>query len=154
METQEHFLIRKASIDDISRIAEILVFTKRMKYRSIFHNDAFSFGILQVIPVANEYSAPEILGNIWVYEDEGFVKGIIHIEGQQIVELYVDYFFHGQGIGSELIEFAKSEHDVRFLWTLEKNNEAISFYKAHGFSVSDDRKLEEGTPEYIVMMVR
>ena len=36
-------MIRKAEPKDISRIAEILVFTKRMKYRSIFHNDEYSF---------------------------------------------------------------------------------------------------------------
>ena len=32
-------MIRKAEPKDLSRIAEILVFTKRMKYRAIFHND-------------------------------------------------------------------------------------------------------------------
>ena len=54
-------MIRKAEIKDISRIAEILVFVKRMKYRDIFHNDGYSFGNLQVIPVAEEYSAPEYI---------------------------------------------------------------------------------------------
>ncbi len=36
-------MIRKAEPKDISRIAEILVFTKRMKYRAIFHNDGYNF---------------------------------------------------------------------------------------------------------------
>ena len=40
-------MIRRANKSDWSRIAEILVFVKRMKYRSIFHNDAYSFGELQ-----------------------------------------------------------------------------------------------------------
>lgn len=31
--------IRKAVVQDASRIAEILIFTKRMNYRKIFHND-------------------------------------------------------------------------------------------------------------------
>jgi len=48
-------MIRKAEIKDISRIAEILVFVKRMNYRSIFQNDGFSFGELQVLSVAEEY---------------------------------------------------------------------------------------------------
>ena len=51
-------MIRKATIEDISRIAEILVFVKRMNYRVIFRNDAVSFGEIQVIPVAEEYSNP------------------------------------------------------------------------------------------------
>ena len=47
--------IRRAEEKDISRIAEILVFNKRVNYRSIFQNDAFSFGELQVLKVADEY---------------------------------------------------------------------------------------------------
>ena len=146
-------MIRKAEKKDLSRIAEILVFVKRMKYRSIFHDDGYSFGNLQVISVAEEYSDPSILDNIWVYEEKGIVKGLIHIEDKEIIELYVDYFFQGQGIGSKLIEFAIKEHDVKFLWTLEKNQDAIAFYEAHGFKKTGDRQLEEGTPEYIIKCV-
>ena len=40
-------MIRKATIKDISRIAEILVFVKRMNYRSIFNDDSVSFGEIQ-----------------------------------------------------------------------------------------------------------
>lgn len=147
-------MIRKATINDISRIAEILVFVKRMNYRSIFNDDSVSFGEIQVLPVAEEYSAPEILNNIWVYEAEGIVKGLIRIVDKEIVELYVEHFFQGLGIGAELIEFAKSEHDANCLWVLEKNTSAIRFYQAHGFNVTDAKQLEEGTPEYKVRMVR
>jgi putative acetyltransferase len=148
------YLIRKATVRDISRIAEILVFVKRMNYRSIFRNDAVSFGELQVIPVAGEYSDPEILKNIWVYESEGIVKGLARIADKELIELYVDHFFQGQGIGAELIEFAKREHDVRVLWVLEKNTAAIRFYEAHGFHVTGNKILEEGTPEYKMLMER
>ena len=147
-------MIRKATIEDISRIAEILVFVKRMNYRSIFQNDAVSFGEIQVIPVAEQYSKPEILENIRVYEAEGIIEGLIRIVGKEVVELYVEHFFQGQGIGSELIEFAKKEHDVRSLWVLEKNTNAIRFYEAHGFHITENKMLEEGTPEYKVMMER
>ena len=147
-------MIRKAEKKDLSRIAEILVFVKRMKYRSIFHDDGYSFGNLQVISVAEEYSAPSILDNIWVYEEKGIVKGLIHIEDKEISELYVDYFFQGQGIGSKLIEFAIKEHDVRSLWVLEKNTNAIRFYESHGYHVTDNKILEEGTPEYKLLMER
>lgn len=147
-------MIRKAAMKDISRIAEILVFVKRMNYRSIFRNDAVSFGEIQVIPVAEEYSASEILENIWVYESEGIVKGLIRIEEKEVVELYVEHFFQGQGIGAELIEFAIKEHDVRSLWVLEKNTNAIRFYESHGFHVTDNKILEEGTPEYKLLMER
>ena len=151
---QETGLIRKASAEDISRIAEILVFVKRMNYRSIFQDDAVSFGAIRVLPVAEEYSDPEILKDIWVYKSEGIVKGLIRITDKEVVELYVDHFFQHQGIGAQLIEFAKEKHDVNCLWVLEKNTKAIRFYESHGFHITGNRKLEEGTAEYRVLMER
>lgn len=44
-------MIRRAAVEDASRIAEILVFTKRMNYRKIFQNDKVSFGEIQVYPI-------------------------------------------------------------------------------------------------------
>ena len=41
--------IRKSTLQDVSRIAEILIFTKRMNYRFIFQNDRVSFGEMQVL---------------------------------------------------------------------------------------------------------
>lgn len=145
-------MIRKAVRDDLSRIAEILVFVKRIKFRPIFRDDDYSFGELQVLSVAKEYA--ELLGSIWVYDDGGIVKGLIHIEGKEIKELYVDYFFQDMGIGSQLIEFAKEQFDVRFLWAIEKNTDAIRFYEAHGFHLTEKKQFEEGTTEYLVMMER
>ena len=144
-------MIRKAAPADLSRIAEILVFTKRMKYRSIFHDDAFSFGMLQVLPVAEEYADPQILEHIFVYDD-GIVKGLIRIEEDEIAELYVDSFFHGQGVGSALIEFAKTNYPIKFLWVLEKNTDSIHFYENHGFHLTDIRKFVDGTDQYEVKM--
>ena len=146
-------MIRNAEPKDLSRIAEILVFTKRIKYRSIFHNDEYSFNELQVVKVADEFNDPELLDKVWVYDD-GIVKGMVHLEGKEIAELYVDYFFWKEGIGSKLIEFAKEKFDVKSVWTLEKNGDAIRFYEAHGFKLNGKRQLEEGTPEYIVMLER
>lgn len=143
--------IRKAAVQDISRIAEILVFVKRINYRPIFQNDLYSFGELQVLSVAQQYEAPEILDHIWVYDD-GVIKGMIHIEDREIRELYVDSFFQRQGIGAELVEFAKREYSAGLLWALEKNAGAIRFYERHGFRKTDKRELEEGTSEYLVML--
>jgi nicotinamidase-related amidase len=145
--------IRRAAEEDSSRIAEILVFSKRMKYRSIFNDDRYAFGELQVLPVAEKYVENGFLDNMFLYDD-GIIKGLIRIEKEEIIELYVDYFFQGQGVGSELIEYAKENYPVSFLWTIEKNIDALRFYEAHGFRLTDNRKLEEGTTEYLVMMRR
>ena len=146
-------MIRKAEIRDLSRIAEILVFVKRIKFRPIFQDDAYSFGELQVLPLAKKYSDPEILDQIHVFDD-GIVKGMIRVDGPEIVELYVDYFFQNQGIGGKLIEFAKDNYSASFLWAIEKNTDAIRFYRKHGFHLTGDKKYEEGTMEYLVMLER
>jgi len=146
--------IRRAVIEDASRLAEILIFTKRMSYRKIFHDDKASFGEMQVYPLAREYiTHPEQLRNIWVYDD-GFVKGMLHIEGSELLELYIDVFFQNEGIGGKLLEFAVQRFGVRKLYVLEKNARAIRFYQRHGFSTTQERLLEEGTTEYIIKMER
>ncbi len=147
-------MIRHATIADASRIAEILIFAKRMNYRNIFKNDKVSFGEMQVYPLAKRYidNSNELKG-MWVYDDE-FVKGVININGKQIVELYVDSFFENQGIGSILIKYAIEQLDCDFLWVLEKNIKAIRFYQKHGFVITEEKQYERGTIEYIVKMKR
>lgn len=146
--------IRKACESDISRIAEILIFTKRMNYRTIFQNDKATFGEMQVLPLAEAFIRDtRSLDNYWIYDDE-FVKALICIIGKEVVELYVDCFFQGQGLGGKLIKFAINDKGATNLWVLEKNVKAISFYEEHGFILSGERMLEEGTTEYIVKMIR
>jgi len=152
--TQENNMIRQATIADASRIAEILIFTKRMNYRKIFHDDKVSFGEMQVYPLAQSYiDDPKTLDGIWVYDDE-FVKGMIHINENQILELYVESFFENQGIGSKLVKFAIEQMHCDYLLVLEKNISAIRFYQRHGFVLTEEKQYEEGTTEYIVKMKR
>ena len=101
--------IRKAIIDDLSRVAEIYVFNNRMNFFPIFKDESFSFGELQVVSLVNNYfKKDEIIKNIYVF-DNGLIKGFIQMNGTEICKLYVDTFFQSQGIGNELIEFAIKE---------------------------------------------
>ena len=146
--------IRKAKKQDISRIAEILVFVKRMNFRSIFQNDDYSFGELQVLSVAQEFiDHPRMLEQIWVYDD-GIVKGLIQIDGEEVKKLYVDYFFENQGIGGKLLEYAIGQFNVQFLWAIEKNTRAVEFYARHGFHYKGEWEYEEGTTEHLVKLER
>ena len=143
--------IRKASANDISRIAEILVFSKRKNYRHIFNNDIGSFVELQVYPLADEFSnKPELLNDIFVYDNE-FVKGVMHVEGPEVKELYIEPFFEGNGIGGELIEFAKAELNCHELWVLNENKRAIEFYKRHGFCETNETRTVPEAPNLDVL---
>lgn len=146
--------IRKATEQDVSRIAEILVFNNRMNYWPIFQDDTYSFGELQVLPVAQEYqTAKGRLEHTLVYDD-GIVKGMIWVEWGEIKKLYVDTFFQGEGIGAKLLEYAVEKQEAEFLWALEKNGRAIEFYQRHGFCRTKERMFEEGTTEYLVRLRR
>lgn len=146
--------IRKATTKDLSRIAEIYVFNNRMNYYPIFKDASFSFDELQVVSLVDHYfSQEEILNNIFVYDD-GIIRGFIQINGTEICKLYVDTFFQSGGFGKELIAYAIENYHADYLWALEKNVRAISFYQKHGFKLSGDKKFEEGTTEYLVKLIR
>ena len=143
--------IRKATVADVSRIAEIRVFVNRTSFYPIFGDIGYSFGEMQVLPVAADYAREAVLGNIWVYDD-GTVKGFMHLEGSEVKTLYVDSFFQNCGVGSALFCYAIETLGADHLWALEKNTGALRFYARHGFLPTDVRQFEEGTTEYLVLL--
>ncbi|MBR1822383.1 MAG: GNAT family N-acetyltransferase [Clostridia bacterium] len=146
--------IRRATPADVSRIAEIIVFNNRLNFFPIFQDEGFSFGEMQVLPLANAYLAdPEKIRDTRVYDD-GVIKGLTIVKGREIEKLYVEPAFQGRGIGAMLLDHAVSALGARFLWALEKNESALRFYARHGFAPTGERKLEEGTTEYLVKLER
>lgn len=155
-------MIRPALKKDASRIAEILIFAKRMAYRPIFQNDIVSFQEMQVLDLALFYrDFPQALTDVVVFDD-GIVKGMIHWNRKpklkntwELVEIYVDPFFQQQGIGTALMRHflsAASMNGVQriFLWVLEKNMDARRFYKTFGYYDTNIREEIEETGQYVI----
>ena len=137
--------IRIATIQDIERIAEIYVFNYRLNFYPIFKNDAFYFEEMIVSNEMDTFSS--VIDSIYVYDD-GVVKGFIHIDGKEVKKLFIEPVLQGSGIGTKLLNYK----DVNGLWALEKNERAIAFYKRNGFTVTNIKKYEEGTNEYLVWL--
>ena len=147
-------MIRQATLEDTARIAEIEIFNYRINFYPIFQSDVYYFQELQVPNLMKQYQEnEELLQRTYVYDD-GVVKGFIRIQGQQVEKLFVEPVLQNQKIGARLLRFAIEEKNASYLWALEKNQKAIAFYKQHGFQVTLDRMLEEGTTEYLVRLER
>ena len=146
--------IRKAELQDLSRIAEIFVFNNRINYFPIFHEEAYSFGEMQVVPMIDQYfKKEEILNRIYVYDD-GIIRGFTEINGTEICKLYVDPCLQNNGVSHALITFVIEKFDADHLWALEKNTRAIAFYNRHGFQWTGTKQLEAGTTEYLLELRR
>ena len=142
-------MIRKATINDLVRIAEIQVFNYRLFFYPIFKSDEYYFDELQVPTLMKEYETG--IDSLYVYDD-GVIKGFIKIEGTYIARLFVEPVLQNGSIGSRLLEYAVNEHDADYLWALQKNEKAIRFYERHGFKATGEKKLEDGTTEYLILM--
>ncbi len=155
-------MIRRAQKKDAARLAEILIFAKRAAYRPIFQDDIVSFNEMQVLDLALRFqNDPDALNGLFVYDD-GILRGLLRMDDPvgaspslQLKELYVDPFFQGQGVGSKLMKYFLSEVSSRnakgaFLWVLEKNAKARAFYESFGFFPEGERKLQPGTPEFLL----
>ena len=145
-------IIREAKLDDLARIAEIEVFNYRLNFYHIFQDDTFYFQEMQVLNVINENK--KRLGQLWVYDDNGIVKGFMWVDSQQIKKLFVEPVLQSRGIGSTLLEYAVDKLGATYLWALEKNTKAIAFYQKHGFQTTEEKMLEEGTTEYLVKLIK
>jgi len=147
-------LIRRAEPRDIPRIAEILVFGKRVAYRDIFNDDNGSFNELQVLSLAKMYLSDESLIENMLVFDDGIVKGVINGKydggSAEICDFYVEPFFKGRGIGSRLLKYfidcAKENGLEKIcLWVLAENSVSRGFYERRGFVTNDRTAPVEGT---------
>jgi GNAT superfamily N-acetyltransferase len=87
----------------------------------------------------------------WVIDDEdGEIVALLVLEPGVINHLYIDPHHTGRGLGSRLVDVAKSVCPEGLdLWTFAANTGARRFYERHGFVAiaSTDGDNEEGAPD-------
>lgn len=135
--------IRPASAADVSHISEIIVTNYRINFYPFFRNDKYYFGELNVMNLAEEYKeGSQALRSSYVYDD-GVIKGVVRVSGNEIEKLFVEPQFQSGGIGARLLEFAVNELHADRLWVLEYNTRGISFYRRNGFEFTGEKILED-----------
>jgi GNAT superfamily N-acetyltransferase len=90
-------------------------------------------------------------GQTWLAERDGLPVAVLTLDGDDLDQLYVVPEARGQGIGSLLVELAKSMRpDGLALWTFQSNIAAQHFYRRHGFAAvrrTDGAANEERAPD-------
>jgi GNAT superfamily N-acetyltransferase len=118
-------VIRRATLEDAAAIGEVFVRAR----------DEMTY-----LPRISDEVRPQLGGwfleraELWVAEEDGRVVGFAGVEGDELSHLYVDPRAQGRGVGSALLEQAKSlRQDGLELWVFQKNDGARRFYERHGF---------------------
>lgn len=82
-------------------------------------------------------------GPIWVSEQDGHIVGFSGVSEGELTHLYVDPGSQNRGIGTQLLDHAKSLEPKRLeLWVFQKNEGARRFYERRGFRLA---RLTDGT---------
>jgi ribosomal protein S18 acetylase RimI-like enzyme len=146
-------MIRIAIRNDISRIAEVELFTNRYNFKNILSND-FLYN-----KISYEYNKDWFAGSFddmengcgieyYVFEDEEIIKGYFSIgfnqnhEEVEILKFTVDVPFQQNGFGTKLMNYCldltkdRGKNIIK-LGVFEKNVAAIKFYEKHGFKIID-----------------
>lgn len=138
--------IRRALPGDAPAIAKVFEAsrTDALPYLPVLHSDQedirFFAGLIDTAVV-------------WVAEEDAQIVALLVINGDFVDHLYVVPTHQGRGIGSRLLELAKSGSAGHLrLYTFQRNQRARSFYERRGFvaiEFGDGSGNEERLPDVL-----
>jgi GNAT superfamily N-acetyltransferase len=140
-------LLRRAAPEDAWAVADVLIRSRRASVGFIpaaVHSDAEIAEWVELELIADR--------EVWVAVDaEDHLLAVMVLDDGWIDQLYVDPAWTGMGLGSRLVELAKSRSPEGLqLWTFVTNVGAQRFYQRHGFVVAettDGSGNEENEPD-------
>ena len=151
-------MIRKATLNDSTRIAEIDVTSSRYAYKSIVSEKCLyeDLSVEKRIPVYENWIRQNRF-DLYVYEEPetGEIKGMMGIgicedddkkDAFELHFLYVDPAYMRMGVGYELLRFYEQigkDKGCReyVIWVLEDNEIGKSFYEKNHYSFEGKEKI-------------
>jgi GNAT superfamily N-acetyltransferase len=125
---------RRAGPKDALAVADVLIRSRAAAAGAIppaVHSDA------EVREWVSSVVVPE--REVWLMADNsGQPLAVLVLDDGWIDQLYVQHACTGRGLGSQLVELAKSRRPQGLqLWTFASNTGAQRFYLRHGFTVAE-----------------
>lgn len=126
--------VRRAGPEDAASITDILFRSRQAAVGAIpasaHSQDEFLWWIRSIVLPERE---------VWLAEDaDGRTLAVLVLDQDWVDQLYVDPDFTGMGLGSRLIDLAKSLRPAGLqLWTFQSNLGAQRFYRRHGFTEAE-----------------
>jgi len=136
--------VRRAASEDAPAVAELFLDSFHATYEfPLAHTDD------EVRGWVRDHLIPD--SEAWVAIDDERVVALLVVAPGWIEQLYVEPTRLGVGIGSRLVDLAKTRSpDGLTLWTFQVNARARRFYERHGFVVvelTDGSGNEERQPD-------
>jgi N-acetylglutamate synthase-like GNAT family acetyltransferase len=161
-------MIRRALIDDCSKIAEIIVFSWRYNYND-FISMNYLYNVLTVKAQENRFANKinDDKNEIYVFEEDSIIKGFVIIgdcrdddidkKTKELQAIYIDPIFQRQNIGTKLLNYCvenskKKEKKEIIVWVFSKNKNAQEFYKNIGFNQDNKEKALDPFDETIIRL--
>jgi len=126
--------LRRAGSDDARAVADVLIRSRQASVGSIpaaVHSDDEIREWVKTVVIPER--------EVWVaVSAEGQAMAVLVLDDGWIDQLYVDPPWTGLGLGTRLVELAKSRRQAGLqLWTFVTNVGARRFYERHGFVVAE-----------------
>ncbi|HDZ45594.1 hypothetical protein LCGC14_0097070 [marine sediment metagenome] len=119
-------MIRKYRESDIEQILDIWL-SASIKAHSFVGSEYWKSKVSEMRDVYIPAS------ETFVFESEGQVTGFYSLYGNTLAAIFVSPGLQGKGIGSMLMDDAKSRRECLQLSVYSDNTPSIHFYKQHGF---------------------
>jgi GNAT superfamily N-acetyltransferase len=147
--TREAVAIRRAETADAPAVTEVYIASRRASAQFIptVHSDDETRAWI------GGYLLPTL--EVWVAVDgaTSAIVGMMALDGNAIVQLYIAPAWQRRGIGGDFIALAKHERPAHLtLYTFQKNAPARRFHEARGFSAiefTDGACNEEREPDVL-----
>lgn len=99
----------------------------------------------------NSVKSKILIAEVYVYETNGDIYGFVGLIDNYIAGVFVKKDMRRKGIGKQLIDFLKENHNELYLEVYRKNEEASKFYLREGFRIIESSIDNETNEEELIV---